>query len=138
MGIKWQLLYRFHVQYRIRLVLRFSKWGLPFFIFKIDGDIESKICTNFNLFNKSKLSLYQLYLRQLLKHKNGRPLYEKLVRRTASFLYFLCHALNIRNQRRLSSRLSIPVFIGTPCSYKVTQVYAHNDCINSTGLRGNV
>ena len=31
------------------------------------------------------------------------------------FFYFLCHALNIRNQRRLSSCLLIPMFIKTPC-----------------------
>ena len=42
--------------------------------------------------------------------------YGKLVRRTFLFLYFLRHALNIRNQTRLSSRLSIPMFIGTPCT----------------------
>ena len=48
----------------------------------------------------------------------GRPLYEKLGRRTASLFYFLCHAFNIRNQgqRRLLSRLSIPMFIRTPCT----------------------
>ena len=44
-----------------------------------------------------------------------RPFYEKLDKRTASFFYFLCHAFNIRNQRRFSSRLSIPMFNGTPC-----------------------
>ena len=30
------------------------------------------------------------------------------------FFYFLCHALYIRNQRRLLSRFSIPLFIVTP------------------------
>ena len=29
------------------------------------------------------------------------------------FFYFLSHALNQRNQRRLSSRLSIPMILGT-------------------------
>ena len=33
------------------------------------------------------------------------------------FYYFRWHALNIRNQRPLSSCLSIPMFIGTPCRY---------------------
>ena len=41
------------------------------------------------------------------------------MRHAAAFSYFLGHALKIRNQRRLSSRLSIPMFIGTPCR-KVT------------------
>jgi len=44
----------------------------------------------------------------------GRPLYEKLGRRTASLFYFLCHAFNIRNQGQ--RRLLIPMFIGTPCT----------------------
>ena len=57
----------------------------------------------------------------------ARPTYEKLVRHTALFFYFLCHACNIRNQRRLSSRLSIPMFVGTPCSlfiqYEIDPAY---------------
>ena len=41
------------------------------------------------------------------------------MRHAAAFSYFLCLAVKIRNQRRLSSRLSIPMFIETPCR-KVT------------------
>ena len=44
-----------------------------------------------------------------------RPLYEKLVRNTASFYLLSLPSLHIRNRRRLSSRLSIPMFIGTLC-----------------------
>ena len=64
----------------------------------------------FNLLNKSKLS------RQFLRYTKGRPFMKTNIVKTYSlvFFYFLCHAFNIKNQRRLSSCLSIPMFIGTP------------------------
>ena len=59
------------------------------------------------------------YLRKFLRYKKGiyiyRPLYKTLVRITASFLYFICYLSNIRNQWRLLSRLSFPMFYETPC-----------------------
>ena len=36
--------------------------------------------------------------RQYFRHKKGRPLFEKPIRRTASFLYFLCHPLNQKSK----------------------------------------
>ena len=72
----------------------------------------TEILQNFNLFNKP--------ISSLISKTQERPIYIKLVRRTYyvhTFLNFLCHALNIISQRRLSIRLSIPMFIiGTPCS----------------------
>jgi len=99
------------------LVLRFSKWGLPFLNLQ-NWRRYWKICTNFNLFNKSKLSLY-LITSSIFRTRERyigicRPLSVKLVRRTTSLLYFLCHSLNIRDLKRLSSRLSTTMFIGTP------------------------
>ena len=52
---------------------------------------------------KSEIFVYFLYKR-------------KVDHSTASSWYFLSHALNINNQRRLSSRLSILMFSGTLCN----------------------
>ena len=69
-----------------------------------------KILTNFNLFNESKLNTRKVD--HFLKSSTDvEPV----------FFYFLCQAFNIKNQRRLSSRLSIPMFIGTPCIWEYIQ-----------------
>jgi len=67
-------------------------------------------------FVQTSIYLMNLKLSLHLISSDTRPLYETLVRSKASFLYFLWHALYIRIQRRLSGRLSIPMFIGTPCT----------------------
>ena len=90
----------FQLKHRNRFSLRCSKCGIPFLNLH-NCMRHCKICTNFNLFNKSILKTH-----------------EKLVRRTASFSHFLCNALKIRNQKHLSSRrLSVPMFIGTSCRF---------------------
>ena len=76
-------------------------------------DIAKFVQISIYLINQNCLNI--LYLCKFLRQKKGRPLYEKLVRRTASLLHLLCHQLNIRYQRQLSSHLLIPMFIGTPC-----------------------
>ena len=78
-----------------RLVWKFFMWSIIFCIFKIDEDIAKLVQIIIYFIIQNCLNI--LYRRQFLRYK--RPLYEKLV----------------RNQRRLSSCLSIPMFIGTPC-----------------------
>ena len=125
MGIQWRLLYRlrsmqhffmntsiavFQLKHFISKtpgLQIFKMWSTIFVISKLTEILRSR---NFSLFNKSKLS-YCLISSSIFKTQ-GRY---TTVRHTASFFYFLCYVIIIRNQRRLLSRLSIPMFIWTPC-----------------------
>ena len=116
MEIKWRLLYRLrsmrhfymntiiavfqfsHLMSKTRAPgLEIFKMRSTIFVFTKLTKIYFKICTNFNLFNKSKLSKF--FSSSFKTQERCWPLSFKLVRRlrTASFLHLLCHALNIRN-----------------------------------------
>ena len=82
----------------------FKMWSTIFVISKLTEILRSR---NFSLFNKSKLS-YCLISSSIFKTQ-GRY---TTVRHS---LVFSLYVINIRNQRRLLSRLSIPMFIWTPC-----------------------
>ena len=78
----------------------------------------SEILINLSRFEliKSKQNLTNVkYLRQVWRYKEGRPHFQNLIRRWAFILTTLCHLPTFRNWRRLSSRLLIHLFSGTPC-----------------------
>ena len=107
---------------------RVPKCGPPI-LYHQNGRRKAKLVQiSFDQVNQNNHNIYNL--QQSLKHKKGRerqrkvekgrerqrkvekgrPLFKKLVRRKVSFLYFLCHAAKIGNQRRLS-RFLIPTFL---------------------------